>query len=482
MVSTGEGNLIPSLANRFFTTMPVAFEDSMIARLFIPLLTRSLNNPGRIFCSVAFANALWAIHNFDGWEGGLREKHPEFLDALATFITTPRTDDEFDDLASTFDFCDVEAQKTSAPVISGFHKQLHDELNKSEVSSFDGLYKALHDAYSTILADIPISYSTPPPKPSAWPLTDNAVFPRGTRDTITAFVQYHRRTGSTTIFTDISGVIGRRFPSIFEGIVAVPELMDEAASILIRRAADETALSKQRRPDEAKSRELKTEIMHITLFIRDLVACAGGARIDQLTEYIQPQAIPLNAAMLELKDLYRGMKDVYQFRIMTCLAGLMVIILNALPAAFADGNPFSEPFEQLFGVIDGVDARASLCAYSGCPHKTTIKDHNMDPSKLFRCSGCQQQYYCSAACQKQAWKMHISPHKLICGDLGKLSKLRHASKGNKSVFEMRARSAGFTAERARVLTLAVALLETYVLDQILEEQIAEQNSSRRVDG
>ncbi|KAE9403917.1 hypothetical protein BT96DRAFT_917274 [Gymnopus androsaceus JB14] len=52
-----------------------------------------------------------------------------------------------------------------------------------------------------------------------------------------------------------------------------------------------------------------------------------------------------------------------------------------------------------------------VCASVNCPHK-----YSRSSFKLLRCSGCQQTYYCSRACQILDWKQrpeHLS-HKVIC--------------------------------------------------------------------
>ena len=66
-------------------------------------------------------------------------------------------------------------------------------------------------------------------------------------------------------------------------------------------------------------------------------------------------------------------------------------------------------------VVSG--ATDSVCDH--CLDSPNIWD-NMDPVKLYRCSGCHQSYYCNIACQKMAW----SRHKIECKYLKRIAPRR----------------------------------------------------------
>lgn len=60
-------------------------------------------------------------------------------------------------------------------------------------------------------------------------------------------------------------------------------------------------------------------------------------------------------------------------------------------------------------------ARGVICALPGCG-----RTYFATGARLLRCGGCRVTYYCSADCQRAAWRHGELPHKEVCGTLGEL--------------------------------------------------------------
>ncbi|KZV93423.1 hypothetical protein EXIGLDRAFT_717148 [Exidia glandulosa HHB12029] len=385
-------------------------------------------------CVGAVCVGLAILKGGDSFPTVMRSRYVSLLDAALTFINTPLTDEQVDELDRTWSVCRCDMSSglgpSMHPTTGSFSKDRN--LSRVIISLIALLTAALSQVTPTTLS-LKTSKGT-----RKWPPSAAHLLPTGPEGLVRSQLQWQRYTVRTNAvqtypFEYISAVLDF-CPTAQRPVADCPEFASFFAQrfesvVAAFESGERPTLPIFPRPDLA--------IEHLINFYNALEEFMEKESIDsgsdadsdddvpsEISRYFAPYAPALYAACKRLLVILHTLQEVGR-RVE------LQEVLEQLLHAFYFATPFEQRPEEhnLDSYVDRMLAIfdehtllfTALSVYrdiNTCCGPSCFR-HAGQGTRLQRCQKCTALVYCSRECQKEHWKWSVAPHKDSCESIGK---------------------------------------------------------------
>ncbi|KAJ6511502.1 hypothetical protein C8R47DRAFT_1065056 [Mycena vitilis] len=377
------------------------------------------------------------------------------LDAMVRFVAVPRTEVELRRLETKLNDCRCDL------VTYEVLQVIHDSDNGLAHMNFKGMISSIFSVLGRVVlnglkvghvAGVQSALSDDS-TPKKWPANTAALFPAGPDEAVVSFARLFRLTQTAAILDYIR--------------IVLPHSPSLAMSIFNSTLFWEVAVEQLEMAVENFDPAI---IRSFSVFLQVFVATVAECLRQNIAS-----SPGLNSCGRKVHDLLvkflviaKASPNRDKLRSLCFLvAGMAMCVLNAIPAhgrprrrhpliasSMLPYTPKAVAFTDVYAVLSRLTSIAQCC------NALCTETSESSAQRLRSCAKCRVMRYCSSACQKTAWKYH----KIVCADIETLYlKVMQKLDGPADTvdgsnpgaclldFEKKARKAGFSEERMKVL-------------------------------
>ncbi|KAJ7662138.1 hypothetical protein DFH06DRAFT_1191626, partial [Mycena polygramma] len=397
------------------------------------------------------------------------------LDAMVRFVAVPRTEDELRRLETKLNDCRCDLVKYKVLQV------IHDSDNELAHMNFKGMISSIFSVLGrVVLNGLKVGHvvgvqsaSSDDSTPKKWPANTAALFPAGADAAVMSFARLFRLTQTSAIL-DYIRIVLPHSPSLAMSI-SNSALFWEVAVEQLQVAVEnfDPAVVEDDEDDDEDDKlffESHQIIRSFTVFLQVFVATVAECLRQNIASSpgLKSCGRKVHDLLVKFLVIAKASPNRDKLRSLCFLvAGMTMCVLNAIPAherprrrhpllasSMLPYTPKAVAFTDVYAVLSRLTSIAQCC------NALCTETSESSAQRLRSCAKCRVMRYCSSACQKTAWKYH----KIVCADIETLNmKVMQKLDGPADTvdgsnpgaclldFEKKARKAGFSEERMKVL-------------------------------